>query len=446
MSTEFTLTTSHTLLEKMGLSRASLAGKVAVVTGAGQGIGKELARALAWLGAQVIIAEIRDTGTDVERLIRSEGGTALFVRTDVSDAASVRALAERAVTTFGKVDIFINNAAIEPIGSILELSITDWDRAYAVNVRGAVLGITAFLPDMVERKEGTIVTVTSGEGLPYMAAYSSSKVAVQSLGLSLAAELGDESGVSAFVLAPGMVDTPALREAVPRLAPRYGLTVEQFTHQGVNPGYDGLMPAEECAAGFAYVIAHAEEYHGQVADPFAPLMKYGLLPLTPHVEPEPRKGPIADHSTVLEAPIEKTAVYSLAVEYAFRLKEVLETANREFDEMGSFAKRWGLRDFQKKSGLSINDWLQAVTDLGTTLQRLSRSVEAGDVHEANRLRSQLSPLKSMLERLAHYFHSVTKDVKGFIKDPNALAAALDALAYRERVTRSLISALERMNE
>jgi len=112
-----------TLLERMELSRSSLAGKVAIVTGAGQGIGKELSRALAWLGANVIIAEIRNTGAAVEQLIRSEGGTALFVKTDVSDEQSIEALARTARMHFKKVDILVNNAAVEPIGSTIELSL-----------------------------------------------------------------------------------------------------------------------------------------------------------------------------------------------------------------------------------------------------------------------------------------------------------------------------------
>lgn len=76
-------------LKRMGLSHTSLAGKVAVVTGAGRGIGKELARALAWLGAKVVIAEIADAGAEVEALIRSEGGTALFVKTNVAGENSL---------------------------------------------------------------------------------------------------------------------------------------------------------------------------------------------------------------------------------------------------------------------------------------------------------------------------------------------------------------------
>jgi len=231
------------IIEKMGLPQDTLAGKVAVITGAGRGIGKELARALAWLGAKVIIAEINDDGAEVEALIRSEGGEALYVQTDVSDEGSIKRLAEKASKEFGKVDILINNATIVETGSILEMSLEDWEKSWNVDVLAAVRLIKTFLPGMLERGYGVIVTVTSDEGMSYVAPYSASKVALTSLGLSLAAELGEESGVSVFVFASGMVDTPGIRNAAKKLAPLYGMTYEEFINQNVNPGYDGLMPA-----------------------------------------------------------------------------------------------------------------------------------------------------------------------------------------------------------
>jgi NAD(P)-dependent dehydrogenase (short-subunit alcohol dehydrogenase family) len=430
----------------MGLSHTSLIGKVSVVTGAGRGIGKELARALAWLGAKVVIAEIADVGAEVEALIRSEGGTALFVKTNVADENSMNRLAKRTLKEFSKVDILVNNATIAKTGSILELPLEEWDRSWAVDVRAAVLGIKAFLPGMLERKDGTIVTITSGEGMPYLAPYSASKAALRSLGLSLAAELGGESGVSVFVFAPGMVDTPGIRDAAREMAPHYGMTYEAFISQRVNPGYDGLMPAEDCAAGFAYVIVHAKNYHGQIADAIQPLNKFGLLPTKPKIVPEPTRKTFIKKPETTEAPNEMATVYSQAVELAIELKETLDTVNKEFEEQSYFARMWAKRILQQRSGLSIKDWVQNGTDLVTQLQNLSRALEAGRKEEAKQIKAKLPFLIYSLEKLADYFQSTREDAKSFIKDPKVLSAAIEALTYREKTVRALISTLERIVE
>jgi len=403
------------LIEKLGLPRDALAGKAAVVTGAGRGIGKELARALAWLGAKVVIAEIANTGAEVEALIRSEGGTALFIRTDVSDEESIRRLAEEALREFGRVDILVNNATVVETGSILELPLAVWDRAWAVDVRAAVLAIKAFLPGMLERGEGVIVTVTSGEGMPYLAPYSATKAALSSLALSLAAELGQDSGVYSFVFAPGMVDTPGIRGAARALAPYYGTTYEEFISQQVNPGYRGLMPAEDCAAGFAYAIVQASRYHGQVTDPFQPLAKAGLLGGEP---PEPAATPVS--AEILEC--------------ARALKAALEEVNREFGELSAFPRMYARRDFQRKAGMGIEDWLEVALDLVSDL-------EAG----GEGLRAKLPWLRENLEKLAGYFQRTQKDVVSFIRDAEKLAAAQEALARREKAVLALLSELERID-
>lgn len=163
--------------------------------------------------------------------------------------------------------------------------------------------------------------------------------------------------------------------------------------------------------------------------------------------PETYCEPALDRPTNAELPLEKSTAYFQATECATELKEILEIVNREFNEMGSFAKRWGLRDFQKKTGLSIKDWLQTETDVTTKLQGLFRSLDSGDMHAANILQAQLLSLKPILEKLADYFqHTQKDDAKGFIKDPSALSAALKALVYLESVIRSLIAALEKINE
>ena len=165
-------------IEKLGLSKNMLINKVAIITGAGRGIGKELARALAWLGAKVVIAEINEYGKEVEDLICSEGGTALFVKTDVSKEEDIKKLENIVIERFGKVDILINNAYATSAGTINEISLEDWDRIYNINIRGAIHTIKTFLPYMIKQNDGVINTVTSAEGWPYMAPYFATKTAL----------------------------------------------------------------------------------------------------------------------------------------------------------------------------------------------------------------------------------------------------------------------------
>ncbi len=383
------------LVEKMGLPRDALAGKVAVITGAGRGIGKELARALAWLGAGVVIAEIADTGAEVEALIRSEGGEALFVRTDVGDEESVRMMVRKALEVFGRVDILVNNAIIYRTGAILEIPVEVWDQVYAVNLRGAVVAIQAFLPGMLERKEGVIVTITSQEGMPYAAPYFASKAALRSLALSLAAELGEESGVYAFVFAPGMVDTPGGEEAFRAMAPRFGMSYEAFTGMGTNPGYEGLMPAEDCAAGFAYAILHARDHHGQVADPFQSLARAGLLPAGSTVRA------LSEPSTT--APTHAETPPASKVQCAVEIRSLLEEVKREFEGLDMFRRTYARRDFQRKAGMSIDHWLEVAGELVSELEILGGAAATGEREQVRRIRAKLPWLQGNLEKLADYF-------------------------------------------
>lgn len=419
----------------MGLSQTDLAGKVAVITGGGRGIGKELARALAWLGANVIIAEITEDGAEVEALIRSEGGSALYVRTDVSDESSVKRLAEKSFKEFGKVDILINNATIVETGSILEMPLEKWEKSWRVDVLAAVRLIKTFLPGMLERKYGVIVTVTSDEGMPYVAPYSASKAALNSLGLSLAAELSEESGVSVFVFAPGMVDTPGIRKAARELAPLYGMTYEEFINQNVNPGYDGLMPAEDCAAGFAYCIVHAKDYHGQIADPLLPLAKTGLS----FSFGEEKSGAQPEPS---EKIIQKKNVLELAKE----VKKILEDVEKETNELDLFRRMWVTRTFRKRCGMSIEDWLNTISELVSELEEYDKAKRSGDTVKIEYIRGKLLWVKNSLVRLADYFRKNMKDAEGYFNDPEALSRALKVLAYRENTVRSLVILLEQRSE
>ena len=130
------------LISKGNFGQDSLKGEVVVVTGAGRGIGFEAARALVWLGAKVVIAEINEkNGKAAQEVINEEfgEGKAVFVKTDIGEPEDIEHLAEMAQKKFGKIDAVLNNATVFPMGAIKDVPIDSWDFSYRVNLRGPVL-------------------------------------------------------------------------------------------------------------------------------------------------------------------------------------------------------------------------------------------------------------------------------------------------------------------
>jgi len=192
-----------------------LEGKVAVVTGAGSGIGRAIALRFAQEGARVVIAEVnRDAGASAESEIRAEGGSALFVPTDVSRAADVEAMVRRTVAEFGRLDVLVNNAAIQILGRLDDTSEEDWDRLQSVNLKGVFLCSKYAIPEMLRSGGGSIVNIASVLALvgdPDLAAYCAAKGGVLALTRAAALAYGP-AGIRVNAICPGDVDTPMVRD------------------------------------------------------------------------------------------------------------------------------------------------------------------------------------------------------------------------------------------
>jgi len=189
--------------------------KVAIVTGAAQGIGAAYATALAAEGAAVVVADLNEeAGAKTVAEIEADGGRALFVRTDVSDAASAEACAQATVEAFGGIDLLVNNAAIYGDMAFDLLISVDWDyyrRFMAVNMDGALVMTRAVYSHMQRRGGGSIVNQSSTAAWLYSGFYGLAKVGVNGLTQQLAHELGGMR-IRVNAIAPGPTDTEATRK------------------------------------------------------------------------------------------------------------------------------------------------------------------------------------------------------------------------------------------
>lgn len=237
---------------------SGLAGRVAIVTGAGRGIGAATARALAEEGCQVVVAaRSRDQIEAIASELTSAGHSALAVVCDVTSEESVLAMAQRAAT-LGPIALLVNNAGIAASMPIVRTSLEDWNRVMAVNATGAFLCTRAVLPGMLERRWGRIVNVASTAGLHgarYIATYSAAKHALMGFTRSAAAEV-EGTGVTVNAVCPGFVDTEMTTETLDRIVSKTGRSrAEALAAALASAGQTRLVTAQEVARAVVTLAA-----------------------------------------------------------------------------------------------------------------------------------------------------------------------------------------------
>jgi hypothetical protein len=309
---------------------------------------------------------------------------------------------KQTVARFGAVDIVVNNATVAPAGlPVAETAVVDWDRSYAVNLRGPVLLARACLPSMVARRYGVFVCVSSTGG-PYLGPYETLKAAQLTLAETLDAEL-DGSGVTAFTVGPGLVPTATAVAAIELVAPRLGLTLDEF--YSMNRG--ALMTAEAAGAGFAVAVVLAERYAGQEISSMQALTDAGItvtqdaaLPLGVGLVAEVQGGA---RVSALRA---SRAAFSLCES----VRRTLSQQAAGWRERSFFERQWMVRDFRKRTGMPVESWIQALQHLSDRLSTIAEGTALTDV----------PPLVTLS---AYYAH--TEDLaRGYIKDPAVRDAQL----------------------
>ncbi len=235
-----------------------LQGQVAIVTGAGRGIGRATALELARLGADVVVAELDKAGAErTAAEVKSLGRRALALPTDVTRRADLQTMADRTLAELGRIDVLVNNAGIYRAAAPLDVTEEHWDAIMSINARAVFFACQAVLPAMVKQKRGAIVSLASMAGkignrnnLPYNA----SKAAVISITKSLALAHAKD-GIRVNCVCPGFVETDMWALVAREQGALMGMTPEEFTRQRAAQVPLGRMERPEEVAGVIAFLA-----------------------------------------------------------------------------------------------------------------------------------------------------------------------------------------------
>ena len=240
-----------------------LKDKVAIVTGAGRGIGRAIALALAREGANVVVAD-KELGHETVSMIRELGKSPLYVGVDVSDIDSVENLVSRTVEQFGKIDVLVNNAGVFIFAMVEDMTEEQWDLTFNVNVKGMFLCCKAVAREMIAHKiSGKIVNISSSAGLAGhvgYSAYCSSKRAVLAFTESLAKELGP-FGINVNAICPGDTETPMLEDEIRKIATRKSVSQEKVRQERLQNIPLGRFATPDDIANVVVFLASDESRH-----------------------------------------------------------------------------------------------------------------------------------------------------------------------------------------
>lgn len=240
--------------------KIELQGQVVVVTGAGRGIGKEIAVMAAEAGAKVVLsARSTEQLEHAAAEIREQGGEALPITCDVTDSAAIKAMVKQSIDAFGRVDVLVNNAATNYVANLVMAKEASIRQLYDVNVFGAFSCTQAVLRHMIRQKSGRIINISSVSakvGAAYNSAYASSKAALIGFTKSVARETA-KIGITVNAICPWHVDTELVHEAMTNRAKMFGKSAQEYLAEIVEHSpQQRLITAREVGAVAMLLMSH----------------------------------------------------------------------------------------------------------------------------------------------------------------------------------------------
>lgn len=396
------------VISKGSLQKDQLGGKIALITGAGGGIGFEAARSLIWLGATVIIVDIdKHKGKTAAAKLKKEFGpnTSIFMRTDIGKERQVKSLAKKVYRLYGHLDIILNNATVAPIGTVQKVGIRKWDLSYRTNLRGPVLLLEYFLPKMLERNTGVIAFVPSSGAAPYMGAYEVFKTSQVELSNTLSGEL-EGTGVITYSIGPGIVKTDTAQKAISEVAPLYGKSEAEFYKMSEHV----LLTADEAGAGFAASVALANNYSGLEISSSQALTDIGVTFQDKN-----------DNTRILL----QTGDYRPVLEVLYEIRQTFSGQVDGWKSRSVFERQWVLRDFKKYTGAAPEYFIDKLKEFYERTQNNELSKSA---------------LKELpVDKIALYYKHQIDLLKSYEKNP-------EKVKEYSQLMESWIDSIERFKE
>lgn len=389
------------------LNHNMLDGKIALLTGAGGGIGFEAAKAFVEMGAKVLIAEVdQEKGEQVTTYInRQYHNAADFFPVDLANKIATEQLCEDILSKYGCPDIIFNNAAIVITGEIGKVNLEEWDLSYSVNLKAPIILTTLFLKKMRERNSGCIVFVSSSGAAPYLGAYEIYKTAQVEFCNALSMEL-EGTHVYTYTIAPGLVKTETAARSIETVAKAMGISTNEFYHQNE----DHIIDVHDAGIGFAISVLKASEYHGQEISSIQALNEFHSSP------------------ALISSSCDKEDNELPSVELLEKIINTFIIQYNGWQSRNIFERQWVLRDFKKYMGVPAET-------VKKEFDRIHKEIESGI--------GLRNISQKLFEKLLYYWKHQLKLLRGFEKDERKFIEYSQAISEWISDIQMLLEKMER---